>query len=115
MFSIANNLSRLVPSTMFKFPLSSWSLGNQGLCGSPTTIPCCSNSILHIPTLALLLDLVGQAPTPNLQLLVVQIPQFFHNAAKKKKFNSPKVVVATMLGVDFLIIIMIIFIAFLLC
>jgi hypothetical protein len=39
-FSVANNnLSGPVPSTLIQFPLSSW-IGNQGICGPPTTVPC---------------------------------------------------------------------------
>jgi len=116
MFFVANNLFGLVPNTMFKFPLSSWSLGNQGLCGPQTTIPCCLNSILHALALALLPNLVGQAPIPNLQLLATQIPQFSHNVTKKKKkFSSPKVAVAIVCGATLFLILIIIFIAFLLC
>ncbi len=39
-FSVANNnLSGPVPRTLIQFPLSSW-IGNQGICGPPTTVPC---------------------------------------------------------------------------
>ncbi|CAN5976172.1 unnamed protein product [Sphagnum jensenii] len=41
-FSVANNnLSGPVPRTLIQFPLSSW-IGNQGICGPPTTVPCLS-------------------------------------------------------------------------